>query len=139
MLVCKLRFLQKQDAGYLFYSTETLSTDQLLVLKATIGQCIDTVRELDAMAERYIWETVHKDCAATTDFNRKLLVIDVSDYPYVSAYLDDRDQTPDNAQDQFEQDVYQAWLQPFDATRVPTIVVNSKLPFTGLKFISTLV
>ena len=72
----------------------------------------------------------------TTDFVKKLLVIELTNFPYINCYIDSRDQNSINGDesDQFSKDVMSIWNNPKDGY-VGTICVNMNMPYTGLKLL----
>ena len=88
------------------------------------------ITDLSTLAERYIVFHMSEEMSRTS---KKLLVIDLSNYPYVTSYFDYRDQAKQFAGDttQFAKDVINAWDKQDEG---PTIVINTNIPHTGLKF-----
>jgi len=66
------------------------------------------------------------------------LVIELTNFPYITSYIDYRDQKLiNNDNDTFSQDIIRLWSNQTDG-KIPTIIVNiakSESPFTALKLI----
>ena len=93
------------------------------------------IKDLDMSAEMYILKTI-MESTKTTDFTKKLLVIELTNFPYISCYIDSRDQNIENCKesDQFSKDVMEVWNNPKDGY-IGTICVNMNMPHTALKLI----
>jgi hypothetical protein len=91
------------------------------------------VKDLDQFAEAYILKTI-MESTKTTDFRKKLLVIELTNFPYITCYIDSRDQNVLNSVDQFSKDVMNIWNNPKDGY-VGTICTNMNMPNTGLKLV----
>ena len=89
------------------------------------------IKDLDKYTEMYILKIIMEN-TKITDFTKKLLVIELTNFPYISCYIDARDQNLLN--DQFSRDVMNIWNNPKDEY-IGTICVNMNMPHTGLKLI----
>ena len=92
------------------------------------------IKDLSALAEFYILLHLQPELACE---EKKLLVIDLSNYPFITTYFDYRDHSlllVEN--DKFMQDVAKAWLEQ-QPGKLPTILVNTNIPHTGLKIVNT--
>jgi hypothetical protein len=138
----QIEFLRKTDEGhYLFRVVDYTSQDPMMAIAVAMGRSnlsTSLMKELPFAAERRVmekmWpriEKVHKRGA------RCLAVMDVSDFPLLGCYVDERDQRrvhPERGgRDEFSKDVVSRWLT-YDLVReVPAIIVNVNIPHTGLK------
>ena len=67
------------------------------------------------------------------DLYRKVLIIDLSQFPLITSRIDTRDQRELNSDNsQFSKDLIRTWESTKD-TGICTIIVNPTLVFTGLK------
>lgn len=65
--------------------------------------------------------------------NRKFIfIMDISDFPYVSCYIDPSNNKFVDDTSKFGSDIQSLWTV-YNSSKVITIVVNLHLPFTGLK------
>lgn len=65
--------------------------------------------------------------------NRKFIfIMDISDFPYISCYIDPSNNKFATDTSRFGSDIQSLWTA-YNSSKVITIVVNSHLPFTGLK------
>ena len=95
------------------------------------------LEDLNAMAEVYIVLCMKEEIMSSE--KKKLLVIDLSNFPYISSYIDYRDQTIVNLGDEskFGKDVIEAWNGQTSEV-IPAIIVNTanmKDTFTALKYV----
>lgn len=98
----------------------------------------ERVIELNALGELYIVSTLSEYVKHPV---RKILVMDLSSYPYVCVKVDRRNQEEllSDLPDKFSRDVINAWKTPSNiyGTNIATIVVNLSIPYTGLKVIKS--
>jgi hypothetical protein len=125
---CKLEGFPKDQISkvYTFLITSAVPTLPPDSYKAKIT-------DLSALAERYILFHLVDEMSRP---DKKLLVIDLSNYPYVTSYVDYRDQESQFSGDNstFAKNVLGGWNRQ---DLGPTIVVNTNIPHTGLKFTGT--
>jgi hypothetical protein len=138
----QIEFLRETGQGqYLFQVVDYASHDPMMAMAVAMGRSnlsTSLMKELPFAVERRVmekmWpriEKVHKRGA------RCLAVMDVSDFPLLGCYVDERDQRrvhpEQEGRDEFSKDVVSRWLSYDRASEVPVIVVNVNIPHTGLK------
>ncbi len=92
------------------------------------------IMDVNESSELYILNIII-GVTRVTDFNKKLLAIDVSNFPFIFCYVDSRDQSTLPTDDsEFTRDLLNAWNNPKPG-HVCCIVVNANIPFTELRYI----
>jgi hypothetical protein len=148
VVVLNMKFLRKETTTielcntrdvymYNFLVTDVKSQNPNYSIATAYGQPLsrnnNRIRDLNAFAEMFIL-TIMKEELETNN-QRILLVIDLTNYPYISSYFDYRDQIDVNKDmDSFSQDIIRLWTNQTSAD-IPTILVNLNCTFTGLKLI----
>ena len=94
----------------------------------------DTIKDLPGNIENVIINKM-RDILETGETRKRILVIDLSGFPYIVAMADFEEPSvsADTEVDKFSNDVYQMWHTHDPTKQVPVIMVNTELPFTGLK------
>ena len=125
--------------SFIFLICDAVSSNPEYAVAVSIGSPLlgnkNQVKDLNKSAEMYILKTI-MELTKTKDFTKKLLVIEITNFPYINCYIDSRDQNVENCKksDQFSKDVMNIWNNPKDGY-VATICVNMNMPHTALKLI----
>lgn len=132
--------LNGSDVNMFFFKADrVISEDLKIALMVAMGIEFaperNNVKDLDAEAELFMLKTII-DYNKTDNFDKKMLIIDITNFPMIGCYIDERDQTVvmGDSDDDFSRDVIQAWSNTPKGT-VATICVNLHIHYTALKLI----
>ena len=125
--------------AYNFQVTDVISTVPIYSIAVTMGcdlQEHNKLTDIGPVAEAFVIKVMSQELKATTQ--RKLIVIDITNFPFISTYVDYRDQTELHKDtNQFSRDVIRVWSEHAPNT-IPTIIVNvtsMEAPSTTLKLL----
>jgi hypothetical protein len=139
----KIKFLGTAEGGlYLFQVVDYASQDPKIAVAVAMGcpsLATNLLRELPFAAERRLMEEMWPRIdEVNLRGARCIAVMDVSDFPFIGCYVDERDQRevyPESeGRDAFYKDVVPTWLGYDPAREVPAILVNLNIiSHAGLK------
>ena len=137
-VVQKVIFLGKSDERYQFQCIDVVSTDVTTATYCAAGMSLpghlNKVHDLSPEAEKFIIETMLEDISPLRG-KKKMLIIELTDFPLVFGRIDLRDQEHLNKdKSQFSKDIIKAWKENTD-TKIPCVIVNLNDFFTGLKIL----
>jgi hypothetical protein len=119
---------------YTFIITDVITDNPIYNKSATSGAVLpagmNQLLDLDTYAINFI--LCHMKNELISNNQRKMLVINITDYPYVTSYFDYRDQSEINKNTLLSKIITREWE---NRNSIPTILVNSNIYHTNLKLI----
>jgi len=124
--------------SYTFLIVDAVSPNPVYAVAVASGHILggnNEIKKLNAFAENFILSSMKEEPAWKQQ--RKMLVIDLDNFPYIRSYFDYRDQRVHlDDGSQFSKDIIKLWSEQ-TPEMIPTIVVNTEIPYTELKLIPT--
>ena len=141
----ELTFKKRYHGGWIFQVSAYTSSNPAYAAHVAFGTPMEhdnQLRSLSAGAENTIVAFLKDEIVKHRETGEPImLVMDISEFPFIAVYIDARDQNEvmasqdDEPQDQFAKDVIATWteLNAVKGDEIPVIIVNTYNSATSLK------